>query len=231
MPDRPITRAVLFDFDHTLVELGSHVDWGAARRALLPLYEAAGVPAVLIAATPGAIGLYDAVGRSALFDEASVRSLQHEASAMIEAFEGLAIEAAEEPPGMRRMLERFAAAALPMAIVSSNARSVVRAVLDRLALADYFTFLVGRDDVAQIKPSPEGLAAACKALNVPPSAGVFVGDAEADMLAAVAAGLFPVGIATGVSRSEALAAAGAARVVESVSDVAHIILGGDLDQS
>jgi phosphoglycolate phosphatase-like HAD superfamily hydrolase len=96
---------------------------------------------------------------------------------------------------------------------------VAAAVLERLGLNAAFEVLIDRDQVARLKPSPEGLLAACHAFDVPPHAAAYVGDTVADIEAATSAGLRAWGIGTGLGTPEELRAAGATAVFATLDGV------------
>lgn len=104
-------------------------------------------------------------------------------------------------PGVRALLDAILDAGIPMAIVTNNAGSAVRALLGHLDLAGHFYSLVGEEDVARPKPDPEGVLLALAVLGerdgrrADPARVPFVGDSLTDAQAAVAAGVIPVGVA------------------------------------
>ena len=80
-------KVILLDFDHTLAHLGTYVRWADARRELLPLYRAAGVPESFLQAHGGSLDLYGEVASSGLLPAADLADVQWRASRIIEAFE------------------------------------------------------------------------------------------------------------------------------------------------
>ena len=117
---------------------------------------------------------------------------------------------------------------LQTSIVSSNSARVVTAILGREELLSPFHQMVGRDEtVPLLKPSPSGILAACEALSVAPDRCVYVGDSASDMIAALAAGARPVGVAGGMSSREELARAGAVGVLAEVGSLLDLVGVGD----
>ena len=82
----------------------------------------------------------------------------------------------------------------------------VAPLLEALGIAQYFTFVVGGDDVVNKKPHPEPLLLVCKKLNIQPHELPFVGDSRNDILAAKAAGSVCVGMTYGYNYGEAITA-------------------------
>ncbi len=212
-------RAVLFDFDHTLADLGGFVRWSDARRELMALYEAGGVPESFLERTEGALSLYAHVATSGLLSDDRLAEVQRRASALIDRYETEAIDSTRVFPGVASCLSTLAARGIQAGIVTSNARSVVRSILRREALAGDFAVVVAREDVRALKPSPEGVLRACEELAVAPRQCIFVGDSVSDVEAARAAGVVAFGVRDGISTDEELTAAGAGVVLDDVGQL------------
>lgn len=212
-------RAVLFDFDHTITDFGHHVRWAEARGAVRTVYEGAGVPAPFLDEHPGSLSLYIAVGERRPIDGNALVEAQRRASAILDQFEAEAISATEPLPGAHDLVEALPALGVRSGIVTSNASSVARRILERLRLAAPFEVVLGRSEVRLLKPSPEGLSAACAELAVPPAEAAYVGDSESDMRAAIAGGLHPWGVSTGLGEANALRSAGAETVFATLTEV------------
>ena len=222
------TDAVLLDFDHTLAHLGSFVRWEDARRTLLPLYGAGGVPEAFLERHPGALDLYGQVAISELLADAGIREAHRQASLALAAFEAEAVPRTRLTPGAVAVLRRLPALGLPTGIVSSNAAPVVAAVLERERVSSAFGAIVGRDDVARLKPAPEGLLKCCAALGVRPGRCIYVGDSVSDIKAARAAGMTGFGVVGGMASADELVAAGAEAVVDDLARLLSLIEGAKL---
>lgn len=122
-------------------------------------------------------------------------------------------------PGAREVLDALAGTGRGIAVVTSKLHSSALRGLQRCGLADRVAHIVGLDDCPQTKPSPVPLQLALRRLRVEPAAAVMVGDSPADMQAAVAAGVRPLGVAWSVFPAETLKAAGAAGVLEEMPSV------------
>lgn len=95
------------------------------------------------------------------------------------------------PPGTREFLEEVPRVG-PIGVVTSSPRSYAEKLLRHHAIE--VPVLVAFHDVARRKPHPDPLLRAAAELGLPPDRCVYVGDADADILAAVAAGAVPLGI-------------------------------------
>lgn len=96
-------------------------------------------------------------------------------------------------PDVRKMLDSFAAAGLPMGLVTNNRGTTVRRLLAHLGLMGHFPVVVAEEDVSQPKPHPEGVLAAGAALGVRVRHTVYVGDSLTDEQAAARAGCTAIG--------------------------------------
>lgn len=166
---------VVVDFDGTLVSLS--VDWDRLRAQL-----------ALEAARAGAVW-HRTEGLDANLRR--IRSVSGE-----EVFQRLCgvvaeAEVAGFDPGRvhRRLLALLQArGARPLGVVSLNTRTALQSVLAHPVWAGITPLVVGKEEVAQGKPHPEGLLQVCAHFQVSPAQAVYVGDAATDEVAARRAG-------------------------------------------
>jgi HAD superfamily hydrolase (TIGR01509 family) len=92
-------------------------------------------------------------------------------------------------PGVEALLEAAQEAGLGLAVASSSPRSWVQPHLEALGLAEWFTVVCTRDDVARTKPAPDLFLAACAGLGVAPPEAIALEDSAHGANAARAAGL------------------------------------------
>jgi histidinol-phosphate aminotransferase len=121
------------------------------------------------------------------------------------------------PP--RELLERLSAR-LPLAIVTGRPRRDAERFLDRFSLRGLFAAVVTMED-APLKPNPAPVKRALQTLDC--ERAWMIGDTPDDVRAARAAGVLPLGVlapgATDALSFNALLDAGAARVLDTLSDV------------
>lgn len=105
-------------------------------------------------------------------------------------------------PTLNDLLFQLRAAKLPLAIVSGALRSEVELVLGRAGIRDYFTAIVGAEDVTSSKPDPEGYLLAVEQLNqadpnlqLQPSECLAIEDSYPGIEAAKQAGIPVAGVA------------------------------------
>ncbi len=111
-------------------------------------------------------------------------------------------------PAETREAVRYAAARVPVALVSGAARAEIEPVLEAAGIADLFSALVPADDVEHGKPHPEGYERALALLDGRIDAAEVVAceDTEAGVAAAKAAGMRCVAL-LGTLEPDRLAAA------------------------
>ena len=85
------------------------------------------------------------------------------------------------------VLERLAAAGLPLGLATNKPGAPTRTLLDALGLGAVFAVVLTGDD-PPLKPDPAPLLKAAQALAVAPARMLYVGDSDIDARAAAAAG-------------------------------------------
>jgi len=93
-----------------------------------------------------------------------------------------------------RAAVRFAAARVPVAIVSAAARREIEPVLDAAGIRGAVTLIVCQDDVTNGKPDPECYLTAARLLGLEPTELLVFEDTEVGVAAAKAAGARVVGL-------------------------------------
>ncbi|HXJ82906.1 MAG TPA: HAD family hydrolase [Candidatus Methylomirabilis sp.] len=178
-PAEDESAVCVFDLDHTLVS--SPLDLRAVGREMEAFVRSQGVALPAREHRWSAPEMFDLVRR--------------EAAHLTEAV--LAIPVAHERRAMEQAtLEPFAAEALAalkqlgfvLAIWTNNDRVVADYVLSRFELAPHLDLVVTRDDVARLKPDPDGLRVV-RARWPAVSRVVVVGDSWVDGVAAEAGGV------------------------------------------
>ena len=101
----------------------------------------------------------------------------------------LAVADGSTVPEEIRAAVRYAAARVPVGIVSGAARAEIEPVLAGAGISDAVTAIVPAEDVERGKPYPDGYARACELLRVDASETVAVEDTEAGVASAKDAGL------------------------------------------
>lgn len=118
------------------------------------------------------------------------------ASLVAERIDWYAAEAADGATvtGPVRDALRYAAARVPVVIVSGAFRAEIEPVIAAAGLRDELTAIVAADDVERGKPHPEGYLRALELLGVDAQDAVALEDTEAGISSAKAAGLHVVAV-------------------------------------
>lgn len=95
-------------------------------------------------------------------------------------------------PGIINLIKNLKSQGYRLAIVSNNSIVSLNQGLKHLMLTDYFDMIITRDDVHEVKPSPEGLEKTLVFLETAPSEAIYIGDTHNDMLAAKRANIASV---------------------------------------
>lgn len=95
--------------------------------------------------------------------------------------------------------------------------------LDRWGVRHVFRTIVGREDVRRRKPDPESILLCLDGLGVAASEAVYVGDSPIDIEAGRAAGARTVGVLTGTSSREVLAATRPDHILASAAELAGML--------
>jgi beta-phosphoglucomutase family hydrolase len=134
-------------------------------------------------------------------------------------------------PGAEPLLRGLRDLGWLQAIASSAPRANLEMILDLTRTREFFAAVVSAEDTQRGKPDPQVFQLAAERLGVPPDRCVVFEDAIAGVQAGKAAGMKCVAVRfVGHHRAEALRAAGADRVVDSLADltaveVARLVVG------
>ncbi|MBF8472722.1 phosphoglycolate phosphatase [Klebsiella michiganensis] len=105
-------------------------------------------------------------------------------------------------PAVADTLGALHAKGLPLALVTNKPTPFVAPILASLDIAEYFTVVIGGDDVKNKKPHPEPLLLVAEKLGLAPADLLFVGDSRNDIQAAKAAGCSSIGLTYGYNYGE-----------------------------
>jgi phosphoglycolate phosphatase len=184
--ERPLTRprAVLFDWDNTLVD-----SWRVIHRALEATFVAMGVEPWSLEQTRGRVRLSLRDSFPALFgarwEEAAERYYEN--------YRALHLAEIAPLPGAQELLDALARSRTYMGLVSNKNGIFLRQEVAQLGWQGYFGAVVGATDAPEDKPAPAPVHLALRDSGVEAGPEVwFVGDTEIDALCARNAGCVPV---------------------------------------
>lgn len=134
-------------------------------------------------------------------------------------------ELIESVPGMPELLNALTDGGIRLGVVSSKKAETVRQGLRVVGLADQIDVLAGMDETPRHKPDPQPLLYAAERLGVAPSDCVYIGDADVDVLAARAAGMYAIAVTWGAGTAEVLRGSEPDALVDSVVELRDLLLG------
>lgn len=126
--------------------------------------------------------LDDIYGTDYPADEISQRSREAQLAHMRE-------HGAPVKEGVRELLSWIAAKKIPCCVATATASVYADEILQLGGIRQYFSFIVGGDQVSHSKPHPEIFLTACKAGGIAPEHAIVLEDSENGILAADAAGI------------------------------------------
>jgi len=100
----------------------------------------------------------------------------------------------QNPPKILQMVRMFHQTGIKMGIVTGKGKRSADISIELLQLQPYFSVVITGDDVEKPKPDPEGIHKALAAIGETADKVWFVGDSDADIWAAKAAGISAVGV-------------------------------------
>ena len=180
----PRPRAVIFDWDNTLVNT-----WPVIHHALCNTFIEMGQEPWPIETTMERVGKSMRDAFPDLFGDA----WQEAAEAYQRHYRTHHLAMLEALPGAEESLKALKKMGVPALIVSNKKGHNLRAEVRHLAWEGYFASMVGADDAARDKPYPDPVLLALGDVGMAPAADIwFIGDSEIDLEAAAITGCTPL---------------------------------------
>lgn len=104
-----------------------------------------------------------------------------------------------------------------------NGRSL-REFLDRMNIADLFSYVLAAEDTTLLKPNAEPVIKTLNDLSFNPEQAMVVGDMPVDILMGKGAGVYTCGVTYGNSDKDKLLEAGADYIIDNIIELPDIIL-------
>lgn len=181
-------QAVLFDLDGTLLDTASDLGF-----ALNQVLQTQGLPPLPLAtirtiASHGVKGLlklgFNIDEQHLAYTELREQLLAH--------YQANLANSTQLFPGMAKVLAQLEWQNIPWGIVTNKPSWLTEPLLSQLQLANRAACIVSGDTVPRPKPAPDPLLYAAKQINCNPSQCLYIGDAERDIIASKAAGMFAI---------------------------------------
>lgn len=179
-------RAVLFDLDGTLFDTAIEI-----HEAALVMLTALELPPIALEQTHRLIGkgAQNFVERALVSVGASNVDVAKAFPLFLDAYYQTTGTIARPYPGVIEGLKAIAGLDLPMAIVTNKQAALAVKLLEAHTVSDYFSLILGGDQMLRKKPDPWSIHDTCLKLNCPIDQAIFVGDSDNDWEAAEAAGV------------------------------------------
>lgn len=127
--------------------------------------------------------------------------------------------------GVPEVLDRLAAADVPMAVLSNKPHPATVKLVEKAFARWRFKAVRGHIPPTPLKPDPASALAIARELAIEPADWLYVGDTRVDMLTAVSAGMFAVGVLWGFRDEPELRQSGAAAIIRHPREIMPLMQG------
>jgi HAD superfamily hydrolase (TIGR01549 family) len=215
--------AVLFDIDGTLVTFEFDVE--GTRKALIAELSRQGLDVSGLSLSTPTQQIVDFARRQAEAGESGTdfRLLRRRLYSILDESEVKSARNASVFPGTKKTLLYLRNRSVRLGVLTNSGRKAADEVLAKGRLLDCFDFVLTREDVDSMKPSPEGVLKAVQMFSLPKEQVYYVGDGILDIIAAKKAGLRIISVATGMYPPDRLRADGADFVVSSLRELPSLL--------
>lgn len=184
VPNIPKPRALIFDWDNTLVDT-----WPTIHEALRQTFETMGVEPWTLEQTRQRVRRSMRESFPELFGD----RWTHARDVFYDAYERVHLTSLTPCAGAGEGLAALAGQGLYLGVISNKTGRYLRSEAKHLGWAGYFSQLVGAGDAARDKPAPEPVAQALAGSGIAAGGDVWmIGDAGIDMEIAHLTGMTPV---------------------------------------
>jgi phosphoglycolate phosphatase len=215
------TRAVIFDFDGTLAVL--NIDFDAMREKVFKLIRQFGVDEDSITERYLLEIIDEAYPILWKKDPSEAVEFYQKAHQILHEVEMRAAEEGRLLPGTKKALKNLREKRIKVGIITRNCEDAVRRVFPNIdELCDVF---ISRNSVKKVKPHPDHLSSAMKALDVSGEEVVMIGDHTIDIQAGKWVGMKTIGVLTGRTKREEFEKAGADNILDDATEICRLLEG------
>lgn len=214
------TKGIIFDLDGTL--LNSIGDLTDATNMLLESLKMAPLdePTVQSYVGNGVTKLVERILPDSMKDMNTVRAQKQ---TFIELYRAICIRRTEPYSGIPALLDELTQHGIPFSILSNKDDDLTRYIVSELLGKWNFVTVIGAKEGRPKKPAPDVPLEIAEEMKLSPENLFFVGDSDADMKAAIGAGMVPVGVSWGFRDSRHLHDAGARHVIDNPAELLTIL--------
>ena len=222
-------RGIIFDLDGTLISL--HVDGAAFRREIAKELTQSGFRIDFNEANYKGLYVQNMLDVARSQMEQGIVKGEYEQVRMrtFRALDTLEVEWIQHSrllPGAEAILSRLRSEGnvpITLALLTNSGRAATTYAMETLGFKRYFERTFTRDDLPVMKPRPEGITAALKALRLHEGEVLYVGDSPTDIVAARGAGVRIASVASGRYDVEALRKLGPDYALGSLSELEGLV--------
>lgn len=208
-------RAVIFDFDGTLAVL--NIDFNAMREQVFELMRCFGVEASSVTERYLLEIIDEAYPILWKKSPAEAMEFYQKAHQILHQVELKAAQRGRLIPGAKKTLRGLRQKGIKVGIITRNCEEAVRKVFP--TVDEFCDVFISRNAVKRVKPHPDHLSSAMKALNVSGEEAVMVGDHAIDIQAGKKVGMKTIGVLTGRTKREEFKKAGADYVLREAKEI------------
>ncbi|OTA15992.1 phosphoglycolate phosphatase [Xenorhabdus vietnamensis] len=215
-------RAIAFDLDGTLVDSAGGLADALDQALIAKGLPAAGKERVAIWIGNGADVMVERALKWTGADPSP--TLHSEMRKLFDKFYEASVTTGSQLfPHVKETLAELAKHNLPMAIITNKPTPFIAPLLESLGISEYFSLVLGGDDVKEKKPHPAPLYLTMGMLGLHKEELLFVGDSRNDILAAQTAGCPCVGLTYGYNYGESIALSHPNYILDHFPDLLPII--------
>ena len=212
-------KLLIFDFDGTLGDTHDNIVL-TMRRTLQQL----GYPVATEEAISATIGIPLEKGFEMLVPGISHQETLRCAATYREIFEIYREQLKPQPfPHVMETLAELKRRGLVMTVASSRSSASLNAFVRDMGIKDYIGYVLGADNVAKAKPDPEPVLQTLRDLGYSAGETMVIGDMPVDVMMGSNAGASTCAVTWGNASREALAAAGADFIIDSMTELLEIV--------
>ncbi|NHJ03530.1 MAG: HAD family hydrolase [Candidatus Heimdallarchaeota archaeon] len=175
-------KAVIFDFDNTLVK--SHIDFPSMKISMAQQAKKHGLDFGEEKEIPHKFTAGNIIEKVKEYDEQNGTNLASQLWNLVEKFEREGMEDLTIDSDVFSLLENLQNQGIILCLFTNNAKKPTLEVLQLHDMQKYFQIIVAREDVFQMKPDSEGIDLILKKLDLKPEQVILVGDSWVDGKAA-----------------------------------------------
>ncbi|MCJ7746660.1 MAG: HAD family phosphatase [Desulfobacterales bacterium] len=212
-------KAIIFDFDGTLAVL--NIDFNAMGEQVFELMRHFNVEEKLITERY-LLEIVDEVYQI-LWEKnpSGAETFYQESHHILHEVEMRAADKGKLIPGAEATLKSLREKGMKVGIITRNCEDAVRRIFPNIdRFCDVF---ISRNSVKKVKPHPDHLSSAMKALDVEGEEAVMIGDHTIDIQAGKRVGMKTIGVLTGRTKREEFEKAGADDILGNATEICKLL--------